>query len=72
MISIFVSLLEDPKQEEQFTKVYNEYVDFLKKIALGITKDQYLVEEAVNLTFSKVSLKVSSPLFWMVSRYRCS
>ena len=57
MISIFVSLLEDPKQEEQFTKVYNEYVDFLKKIAMGITKDQYLVEEAVSLTFSKVSLK---------------
>lgn len=31
MISIFVSLLEDPKQEEQFTEVYNEYIDFLKK-----------------------------------------
>lgn len=57
MISIFVSLLEDPKKEAQFTEVYNEYIDILKKIALGITSDQYLAEEAVNITFSKVSSK---------------
>ena len=63
MISIFVSLLEDPKQEEQFTEVYNEYIDFLNKIALGITNDKYLAEEAVNLTFSKVSLKFDKLIF---------
>ena len=47
MLTIFISMIDDPEDQTKFEKIYNKYHNDMIKIAYSITKKQYIAEEVV-------------------------
>ena len=58
MISLFLALLETEEDRSKLEKIYNEYKDFMKSIAMKITNNSYYADVAVSDTLLKLSDKI--------------
>lgn len=55
MLSLYLSLLDTEEEKSKLEKLYYEYRELMKYIALGILNDEYTAEDAVHNAFIKLT-----------------
>ena len=55
MLSLFLMVIDDHKNDSKFEAIYNEYHDMLYNIAFGITQNHYDAEEVMQIALFAVA-----------------
>ena len=55
MLSLFLSIIEDHKNDSKFELIYNDYHEMLYNIAFGITQNHHDAEEAMQIALFAIA-----------------
>lgn len=58
MLALYLSLIDDHNNDDDFTRIYNKYSKMMYKVAVSHTKNHHLAEEAVQNVLVNVARNI--------------